>query len=124
MGKVQEVRKFSEAVKIKIVEEIESGKYSQAEAARAYGAKRTSIWDWLGIYGKLRNQRNIVEVVMADQKDKIEELQGALGEAQLKVRIYESIIECAGRYYKADLKKNFGTKASELLRKGPKPVLK
>ena len=106
------VKRIDEALKRRIVEEIESGRISQSEASRTYGISRTVIQKWLKQYGKLRYRTRIVEVVMSDEKEKIAELQRALAEAHLKVRFLEHIIDFANDEYKTDLKKNFGTKAS------------
>lgn len=110
------VRKYSEELKKRIVEEIESGKSTQAEAAKLYGVLKGTLYGWLNEYGKYRGRRTIVEVVMKDEKEKIEELQQALAEAHLKLRIYDKMIEQADRKYKTDLKKTFGTQALENLK--------
>lgn len=104
-------RRFSEELKKRIVEEIESGNLSQAEAVREYGMTKGAVRSWLEGYGKLRCKRTIVEVVMKEETVKIEELQKALAEAHLKLRIYDKMIEQANRKYKTDLKKTFGTQA-------------
>lgn len=111
-----EIRRYSEELKRKVVEEVESGKLSQAEATRQYKLRKGAIWDWIQVYGSIEAKPRIIEVVMSDQKEKIQELQQALAEAHLKLRIYDKMIECANEEYKIDLKKNFGTKASEELK--------
>jgi transposase-like protein len=114
MGLVAERKVFSDELKASIVRDIESGRHSISEAARICGAGNTTVRDWVNIYGKFKKRR-IVEVVMSDQTDKIEELQKAVADMHLKLRIYEKIIETADNFYKTDLKKSFGTKASESL---------
>ena len=114
---VGSVRLFSEPLKIGIVKEIESGKLSITEASREYGTTKSSVKHWLSEYGKFRPKRSIVEVVMKDETAKIEELQKALAEAHMKLRIYDKMIELANKQYKTDLKKNFDLQASELLEK-------
>lgn len=118
MGEYREVvrKVVGEEVKRRIVQEIESGRMSQSEAARAYGLSRLSIHKWLKEYGKLQYRTSVVEIVMKDEQDKIRELQQALADAHLKIRLYDKMLELAGKEYKADLKKNFSTQASELLK--------
>lgn len=112
------VRKVvSEEVKKRIVEEIESGEVGQCEASRLYGISRVSIQKWLKQYGRLRYRTQIVEVVMKDEKGKLQELQEALADAHLKIRLYDKMLELAGKEYQVDLKKNFSTAASEFLKK-------
>ena len=116
MKQDEEIRRFSEPLRKRIVEEIESGSVSIAEAARRYGTNKSTVKNWLEEYGAFRPRRSIVEVVMSDEKAKIEELQKALAEAHMKLRIYDKMIEFAGKKYKTDIKKTFGTQACELLK--------
>lgn len=111
------IKVVSEELKRKIVEEIESGSVGQCEASRLYGINRTMLCKWLKQYGRLPHQRQIVEVVMKDEREKIEQLQGALADAQLKIMLYEKMMDLASSEYKIDLKKNYYFQASEALRK-------
>lgn len=117
IGNGHVIHRYSEELKARIVEEIERGSLSIKEASLEYRAKKTTIKNWLEEYGRFRAKRSIVEVVMKDETAKIEELQKALAEAHLKLRIYDKMIEIANKEYKTDLKKTFGTKASEFLGK-------
>jgi len=108
-------RRYGEALKLRIVKEIESGKLSISEACREYGMTKGAIKQWLDDLGKFRAKGSIVEIVMKDEKAKIEELQRALGEAHMKLRIYDKMIELADKQYKLNIKKNYGDQASKLL---------
>jgi transposase-like protein len=121
---MKERHRYSEALKRRVVKEFEAGKISQAELTRRYGIRRGAVSDWLQVYGTIKHRNRVVEVVMSDQREKIEELQKALAEAHLKLRIYDAIIEEANEEYHTDIKKNFGTKALENLKTGSKAVLK
>lgn len=101
-------RRFSEALRERIVEEIERGVLSIAEAARECGTTKTSIKNWLDEYGRFKAKRSIVEVVMKSEQERIAELEKALADAHLKLRVYDEIINLAGKKYKVDLKKTFG----------------
>lgn len=107
------MRRFSEGLREKIVEEIERGGLSIAEAAREYGTTKSSIKNWLDEYGRFKAKRSIVEVVMKSEQERIAELEKALADAHLKLRVYDEIINLAGKKYKADLKKTFGTPQPE-----------
>ena len=100
---------YSEELKRGIVEEIESGRLSQREAASAACTGVAQVQKWLEEYGRFKPKRDIVEVVMKSEKDKIAELEKALAEAHLKIRVYDELINQANKRYKIDLKKNFGT---------------
>lgn len=99
---------YSEEFKEAVVHEIESGNLSRIEASREYGVTRSNIKHWLNEYGRFRPERNVLEVVMKSEKERIAELEKALADAHMKIRVYDKIIEQAGKEYKADLKKNFG----------------
>jgi len=109
-----EITRFNEALKIRIVEEIESGRVSISEAGHEYGAAKSSIKSWLEEYGRFKPKRNIVEVVMKSEQERIAELEKALADAHLRMRVYDEIINLAGKKYKVDLKKTFGTQQSEV----------
>jgi transposase-like protein len=107
------MRRFSDSLKMKIVEEIESGAMSISEAGREYGATKSAVKYWLGEYGRFKPKHNIVEVVMKSEKERIAELEKALSDAHLKMRVYDEIFNLAGKKYKVDLKKTFGTPPHE-----------
>lgn len=110
----KERRRYSVELKKRVVKEFEAGKMTQGDLTRLYGLRKGAIWDWLQEYGTIKSRTRIVEVVMSDEKEKIEELEKALAEAHLKIRIYDAIMDVAGRAYSTDIKKNFGTKALRL----------
>lgn len=111
---MKEVRKeYDEAFRRYVVEEIESGRMSRADVRGEYGVNKSLIGLWLEDYGKFKPKRDIVEVVMKSEEERITELEKALADAHLKNRIYEEIINLAGKEYKTDLKKTFGTRLSE-----------
>ena len=107
------VKRYSEEFKRHLVSEIESGNVCQAEAAKTYGVAKSLVRHWLSEYGRFRPQRSIMEVVMKSEKERISELEKALADAHLKIRIYDEILNMAGKKYKVDLKKTFGTAQPE-----------
>ena len=105
--------RYSEELQRRVVQEVESGKLSIAEAAAEYQTTKGSVKSWMSVYGKFQPKRSIVEVVMKSEKEKIAELEKALAEAHLKIRLYDEILNIAGKKYKTDLKKTFGALPSE-----------
>ena len=67
---------YSTAFKLKVVEEIESGKFSMTEAGKIYdiGGSHT-ISGWMVKFGKSHLLSKVVRVEMKDEKDKLKELQ-------------------------------------------------
>jgi hypothetical protein len=104
---------FQEALKRSIVAEIEEGRMSIADASKEYHISKCMIGLWLREYGKYRPKRDIVEIVMKSEKERIAELEKALADATLKARVYEELINQANKEFKIDIKKNFGTALSE-----------
>lgn len=108
-------RVYSDEIRRHIVGEIEGGSLSVADAAKEYGAAKSLIQIWLKEYGRFRPQRNVVEVVMKSEKERIAELEKALADAHLKIRVYDELINQAGKKLKVDLKKTFGSSPLESL---------
>ena len=103
---------FSPEVKEAIVEDLESGRISLREAAARGHTTVTRVKMWVDEYGKYKPKRDIIEVVMKSEEDKIAELEKALADAHLKLRVYDEILNLAGKKYRVDLKKTFGSKLS------------
>lgn len=103
---------FSPEVKRAIVEELESGRISLREAAVRGYTTVSRVKMWVDEYGKYKPKRDIVEVVMKSEEERIAELEKALADSHLKNVVYEEMIALASKKFKVDLKKTFGSKAS------------
>lgn len=113
--------RYSLAFKQKVVSEIESGRFTIAEARRIYDIKGGStLYLWLRQLGKNHLINKVVRIEMKDEKDRIKELEGkqrelesALAQSHLKNLSLEALIECVEERYNIDVKKTFGQKASK-----------
>lgn len=99
---------YSPEVKRAIVEELESGQLSLREAAARGHTSVGRVQQWLKEFGKYQPKRDIVEVVMKSEQEKIAALEKALAEAHLNLLVQDKIIEIASKKYKVDLKKTVG----------------
>lgn len=99
---------FSAEVKRSIVEELENGRISIREAADLGHTTVSRVKLWLEEYGKYKPKRDIVEVVMKSEEERISALEKALAEAHLKIRVQDEILALASKKYRVDLKKTFG----------------
>lgn len=108
MTRERSQHRYSPELKQRLVEEIEAGHLSIREAARDAQTTVTLMHQWLEEYGRFQPKRDIVEVVMKSEQDKIAALEKALADAHLKLRVYDELITQANKRYKTDLKKNFG----------------
>ncbi len=94
--------RYSEAFKLKVVNELEAGKLSSiGEARERYGIRSWStISDWLRKYGKNHLLNQVVIVQKADErteikkcKEKIKRLERALSDARLDLIIEKEYFE-------------------------------
>jgi transposase-like protein len=106
------MHRFSPELKVRLVEEIENGHLSIREAARDAQAPVGMVHKWLEEYGRYKPKRDVVEVVMKSEQERIAALEQALADAHLKLRVYDELITQANKHFKTDLKKSFGTTPS------------
>lgn len=107
---------YSEAFKRKVVAEYEQGFSTKDYLQQKYRIGGNSrILEWCRKYGKLNYPKTgITGRPMKDpQKQKIKELEKALKEAELKVKLYEKIIEIAERDEGIPITKKYGAMQSE-----------
>lgn len=112
-------RQFSPTLRKQIVGLIESGKLSIAAASREYMVSTTSIYRWIHRYSTY-NKKGALLVVDKDSeskkleqmKQRIAELERAVGHKQMQIDYYEKFIELAGDEVGQDLKKKYDSAAS------------
>ena len=121
-----EIRHFDETVRKSIVKEIDEG-LSKAEAARKYNVSRTTIFKWYRIYSTqyTKKLRTVVEKKSTSNKYKqlekeLNQTYELLGRSQTKRMYLEKLIEIASKELGVDLKKSFGTNASNTFMKSKK----
>jgi transposase len=116
---------YSVAFKMKVVEEVENGLISANEARKLYkiGGKDT-ISQWVERYGMNKKLERTVYIMTHNEETELirlrkenRRLQQALDDSQIKSIVLESLIEVAEEKYHLDLKKNFGSRALEELKK-------
>jgi len=117
----QVTRRYSEGFKLKILNELSSGKHSKRQLSMIYGLRSSTINDWIKKYDRvdLMNTRIMVENqdeisrLKALQKE-IEQLKKLLLKKDLELLANDSFMEVAAEKlgYKnvAELKKNLNTK--------------
>ncbi len=95
---------YSEAFKLQVVREYEEGKFQSCrEACRAYVIGGTvTVQRWLRSYGKGHLVRRVVRVEtpkerseLRELRDRVRELEKALCDAHLDLRLSESYVELA-----------------------------
>jgi transposase-like protein len=119
------ISSYSVAFKMRVVEEVENGLISTADARRLYGiGGRETIQEWVKRYGLNERINKVVYTMTRDEEIELIRLRKenkrlikALDDSQLKSLALESLIEVAEEKYNLGLKKNFGSKVLEELKK-------
>jgi transposase-like protein len=117
--KVVVIKQYSEAFKLKVVDEYENCGQTSRALGEHYGISKVTVMNWVKKYGHYDRQTKIVRVSMKSESEQINELKAALADAHIKCRYLESLVEVCGEYVGHDLKKNYGT---EVLRKQQQAV--
>lgn len=121
------VLRYSTAFKLKVVEEVERGEFTIAQARRVYDIRGgETIQKWLHKHGKSHLLSRVVRIQMKDERDQIKKLEGekkqlesALAQSHVKVLYLEKLIELAKEEYGIDVKKNSGTdRSNDVPKKG------
>ncbi|MGV3708816.1 MAG: IS3 family transposase [Gemmatimonas sp.] len=105
MTRIGKQHRYSAELKQRLVDEIEAGHLSIREAAETAQAAVTLVHQWLTEYGRFKPKREIVEVVMKSEQERIAALEKALAAAHLKLEVYDELITQANRHFKTDFKK-------------------
>jgi transposase-like protein len=87
----QTIKRFSESVKLKVLSELSSGKYTKRELSRLHNVGASTITDWIHKYKRadLLNKRVTIESM--DELSRIDSLQKEV--AQLKELVVKKDIE-------------------------------
>lgn len=129
-GKV--LRNYSVAFKMKVVEEVENGLISVEAARKLYRIPGCgTIAEWVKKYGINERIGRTVNIMTKDEeleiirlRKEVKRLERALDDSQLRALAWESLVEVADEEYNLNLKKNFGPKVLEELRKKMVPSVK
>jgi len=94
-------KRYSEAFKLSVLEEIKSGKWTSAGAAeRAYGLHGSTIYGWMDRHGYGHLRKRIMTIKTPQEasenkklKDEIRKLKSALADEVLSHRIDEAALK-------------------------------
>jgi len=115
--------KFSETFKRVVVREFEQGLLNKDQLQRKYGlGGNSTVLKWCRKYGKfayyspLQNGRPMKD----PQKQRIKELEKKLKAAELKLKVYDKLIEITNRELDQDIIKKIEAELSKSLHRGSK----
>ena len=114
--------RFTEAFKLHVVEEVESGRISQSEASRKYDILgHSTILKWCRKYGqqtphKSRKERTGImpqkEHELLLLNNEIKALKQELEDARFKNVVLETLVDVAERELRIPIRKKYGAKRS------------
>ena len=119
-------KQYSKKFKQRVVEEVLTGQHTQAEARRLYGIKsKSGILEWIRVFhGQERRSKTIKTLteMQKDQKEealrrRIKELEEELSVEKHKSLLYEKLVELAEEELGIEIKKKYGAKPSQGLKK-------
>lgn len=121
-GAVKEIRRYSESMKLQVVEEVESGRISAREASVFYDiGNRRTIYRWVSKYGKSKRRTKVVRVIMKSEQERIRELESALSDALLSKRVLMAQLD----YYEEnvpDIKKKLNSQQLKEFEEGQRKI--
>lgn len=113
--KINQKRSFSEELRKQIVGQIERKELRIAEVSREYQVSKAAIYNWLYRYSstlkkgtRMVIEKDSQEKTTQELKNRIKELEAALGRKSMEADLYRVIVDLASDEYKTDLKKSFG----------------
>jgi transposase-like protein len=114
--------RFTEAFKVHVVGEVESGRISQTEASRRYGILgHSTILKWICKYGRFSSHFNTRVGLRGMDKKEIEllrlqnenkALRQELEDARFKNVVLETLVDVAERELGVPIRKKYGAKRS------------
>ena len=113
---VKPQKKYSEAFKKQVVKEFEQGVLNKDQLQRKYGiGGNCTVLKWCRKYGKFAypKQASLGRPMKDPQKQRIKELEAKLKAAELKIKVYDKLIEVTNRELDTDIIKKIEARLSE-----------
>lgn len=110
------IRQYSESFKKQVVREFEKGGVSKEQLQFKYGIRGKSlILDWCRKYGRFayESPSSIGRPMKDPQKQRIKELEKQLKAAELKLKVYDKLIEITNRELETDVIKKIEAELSK-----------
>lgn len=107
---------YSESFKKQIVREYEQGLLNKGQLKRKYGiGGKSRVLEWCRKYGKFAYPKQTAtgRPMKDPQKQRIKELESKLKAAELKLKVYDKLIEVTNRELDSDIVKKIEARLSE-----------
>ena len=114
------VKRYSESFKLKVLTEIEQGKYTKNEVQQVYGIGAGTIYSWIRKYDKTYLLNKYIRIETMDEKDKIKQLEKRI--AELKELLVDKDLKLfVNDMYLETISEQLGYKNVEELKKKLEP---
>lgn len=114
--KLRKPLRYSEGFKKSRVAEYESGEFSVLEISKLYKIAPWSIYTWIHKYSlynekgyKIVEEKSSSSHRLKELEAQVKELERALGQKQIKLDYYSTLLGEAREVYGIDIEKNFAT---------------
>lgn len=74
------IKSYSESFRLKVLSELEQGKYTKSEVRRVYGLGPGTIYNWIRKYDRSSLMNKHIRIETMEEKDKIKELEKRIAE--------------------------------------------
>jgi transposase len=99
--------RYSDFFKRKVVWEFEAGGITKEQLQKKYGIRgHSTVLKWCRKYGKFDGSKKTitaVKIVKDPRQQRIKELEKKLKEAEIKLKVYDKLIEVTNRELDADI---------------------
>lgn len=110
------VKSYSESFKLKVLSEIEQGKYSKKEVQQVYGIGTGTIYQWIRKYDRLSLMNKRIRIETMEEKDKIKDMEDQI--ARLKELLVDKDLKLfVNDMYLETISEQLGFKNVEELKK-------
>lgn len=72
------LKRYSESFKLKILAELEQGKYTKSELMKVYGIGSGTITDWIKKYGRFDLLNKHIKIQTVSEKDRVKSLENEI----------------------------------------------
>lgn len=122
LRKKRQILRYSESLKMKIAEEVGTGKLTTKEAMSHYGIKyRKTVDIWVRKYGYRNYETEIVRISMKSEQEHIKELEKALANERLRNLVFAAQLESYEELV-PDFKKKLNSKELKKFEKNEKKI--
>ncbi|MCG8482954.1 MAG: helix-turn-helix domain-containing protein [Clostridia bacterium] len=110
------IKRYSESFKLKVLSELESGKFTKNEIVRIYGIGQGTVYGWIKNYSRFDLLNTQVKVQTMDEKDKVKSLEKRIKQLE-KLLVEKDLTHLTDQVYLEDAIRQLGFKDIESFKK-------